>query len=262
MVLLIGELINSSCQQIGKAIANRNDALIRQLARTQIEAGANAIDLNTGDSMEQEEEDLLWLVDIVESELGPDVRLAIDTSNPAVMEAGLKACSGRPVVNSISNEKGKEELIKLAAKAEVDVIGLAMGEHGMPQSAQVRFAEAKALLEKCQKAGLDRKRLYIDVICMPVGSSQDQGRAVLEAVRKTKRELGVKTFAAVSNVSFGLPNRRLLNRTYLAMLLEVGLDGAILDPTDKGIRDTIYAARALTGEDNYCMGYIKHSRGR
>jgi len=260
MQLVVGELINSSRRQVGKAIKNRDDILIRSLARSQIEAGAHAIDLNAGESMGKEEEDLLWLIEVVESELGPDVRLAIDTSNPAVMNAGLKACSGRPIVNSISNEKGKEELIDLAACSETDVIGLAMGEYGMPRSTEDRIAEARALLEKCQKAGLDRERLYVYVICMSVASSQDQGSAVLEAVRRMKRELGVKTFAAVSNVSFGLPNRRLLNQTYLAMLLEAGLDGAILDPTDEGIQDTMYAACALTGEDNYCMGYIKHHK--
>jgi 5-methyltetrahydrofolate--homocysteine methyltransferase len=132
----------------------------------------------------------------------------------------------------------------------------------MPKSAEDRIAEAKALLEKCQEAGLDSERLYIDVICMSVASSQGQGSAVLEAVRRIKRELGVKTFAAVSNVSFGLPNRRLLNRTYLAMLLEAGLDGAILDPTDEGIQNTMYAACALAGQDSYCTGYIKHHKRR
>ncbi len=145
---------------------------------------------------------------------------------------------------------------------EADVIGLAMGEYGMPKSVEDRIVEAKALLEKCRKAGLDREHLYIDVICMSVASGQNQGREVLEAVRRMKHELAVKTFAAVSNVSFGLPDRRLLNRTYLAMLLKADLDGAILDPTDKGIQDTMYAASALTGQDNYCIGYIKHHKRR
>jgi len=260
MVFIIGELINSSRPQVGKAISDKDDALIRMLAKSQIEAGAHAIDLNAGQSVGREEEDLLWLIEVVQAEVGPEVRLAIDTSNPEVMAAGLEACSGSPVLNSISNEKGKETLIELAAQRDVEVIGLALGKHGMPKTAEDRVREARALIEKCKQAGVNLDRLYIDVICMSVGSNPDQGREVLEAVRRTKRELGVKTFAAVSNASFGLPNRRLLNRTCLAMLLEAGLDGAILDPSDKGIRDTIYAACALRGEDSYCIQYIKYHR--
>ncbi len=108
MHLIVGELINSSRRQICKAISDKDDVLIRKLARNQIEAGAHAIDLNAGESIEHEDEELLWLIEVVEAELGPDVRLAIDTSSPGVMEAGLTACSGEPIVNSISNEKGKQ----------------------------------------------------------------------------------------------------------------------------------------------------------
>jgi len=262
MFFIIGELINSTRRTVGKAIAEKNDSLIRRLAHSQVEAGAQVIDLNAGQSLENEVQDLLWLIGVVEDELGKDVRLAIDTSNPEAMEAGLKTCSGRPVINSISNEKGKENLIALAAESEAEVVGLAMGEHGMPKTADDRLEETRALLEKCDRVSLDRDRLYVDMICMSVGSGQEQGTQVLQAVRRAKQELDVKTFAAGSNVSFGLPNRRLLNRTFLAMLVEAGLDGALIDPTDRRIMDTIYASRALLGRDNYCMQYIKQQKRR
>jgi len=262
MFFIVGELINSTRPQVGEAIAEKNDSLIRRLAHSQVEAGAQVIDLNAGQSLENEVQDLLWLIGVVEDELGKDVRLAIDTSNPEAMEAGLKICSGRPVINSISNEKGKENLIALAAESEAEVVGLAMGEHGMPKTADDRLEETRALLEKCDRVSLDRDRLYVDMICMSVGSGQEQGTQVLQAVRRAKQELDVKTFAAGSNVSFGLPNRRLLNRTFLAMLVEAGLDGALIDPTDRRIMDTIYASRALLGRDNYCMQYIKQQKRR
>jgi len=262
MFFIVGELINSTRKTVGKAIAVKNDSLIRELACSQVEAGAHVIDLNAGQSLEGEVQDLLWLIGVVEDELGKDVRLAIDTSNPEAMEAGLKICSGQPVINSISNEKGKENLIALAAESEAEVIGLAMGEHGMPKTADDRVEETRALLAKCDRAGLNRDRLYVDMICMSVGSSPDQGAQVLQAIRRVKRELGVKTFAAGSNVSFGLPNRRLLNRTFLAMLVEAGLDGALIDPTDRRIIETIYASRALLGRDNYCIQYIKQQKRR
>jgi 5-methyltetrahydrofolate--homocysteine methyltransferase len=262
MFFVIGELINSTRSEIAKAIAEKNEALIRRLARAQVEAGAHVIDLNAGQSMENEVSDLQWLIGVVEDELGKDVRLAIDTSNPAAMEAGLKACSTPPVINSISNEKKNARLLELAAESGAEVVGLAMGEHGMPKTADDRVEETHALLEKCDRVGLDHDRLYVDMICMSVGSGPEQGTQVLQAIRRTKRELGVKTFTAVSNVSFGLPNRRLLNRTFLAMLVEAGLDGAIMDPTDKRMMDAIYASRALLGLDNYCMQYIKNQKAK
>ena len=131
-----------------------------------------------------------------------------------------------------------------------------------PNTAADRLEETRVLLEKCDRVGIDRDRLYVDMICMSVGSGPEQGRQVLQAIRQTKAELGVKTFVAVSNISFGLPNRRLLNRTFLAMLIEAGLDGAIMDPTDEKMIDTIYASRALLGLDNYCMQYVKAQKAK
>lgn len=262
MFFVVGELINSTCSEIAKALREKDETLIRRLARAQVEAGAHVIDLNAGQSMENEVSDLRWLIGVVEDELGKDVHLAIDTSNPDAMETGLKACSTPPVINSISNEKKSARLLELAAESGAEVIGLAMGEHAMPKTAEDRLEETRALLEKCDHAGLAAERLYVDMICMSVGSGPKQGTQVLQAIQRTKDELGVRTFTGVSNVSFGLPNRRLLNRTFLAMLIEAGLDGAIMDPTDRRMMDAIYASRALLGVDNYCMQYIKAEKAK
>jgi len=262
MFFIVGELINSTRKPVGQAISKRDVEYIRGLARRQHAAGADVIDLNAGQSMERELADLLWLIDVVEDELGSDVRLAIDTSDPGVMEKAISRCSAPPFINSISNEPAKEALIGIAAGFACEVIGLAMGERGMPKTADDRLAETAALVEKCEKAGVALDRLYIDLVCMSVASSPEQGRELLEAVRRVKIELSVKTLVAVSNVSFGLPNRRLLNRTFLAMLIEAGLDGAILDPTDAEITDILCAALALTGADEFCMNYIQHQRAK
>lgn len=262
MFLIVGELINSTRKRVGQAIVDRDDACIRQLAQRQKAAGADVIDLNAGQSMERELEDLLWLIDVVEDELGPDVRLGIDTSDPSAMEKAIAKCSGAPLMNSISNEPSKLPLIGIAGTCGCDVIGLAMGELGMPKTADDRVKETGALVEKCEKAGVVREKLYVDLICMSVASSPEQGREVLEALRRVRKELSVKPLVAVSNVSFGLPNRRLLNRTYLGMLIEAGLAGAILDPTDPGISETVCASEALLGSDEYCMEYIQHHRAR
>jgi len=255
---IIGELINSSRAQVKEAISRRDEGVIRQLARAQVEAGADALDLNAAESMEQEPDDLRWLVEVVQDELG-EVRLSIDTASPEAMEAGLSACRARPIINSISNEATRRPIIELAARTEAEVIGLPMGQAGMPKTAEERLAEARALVEACEEAGIPRERLLIDVLCMSVGSNPDQGLAALAATRRIK-ELGVRTCAAVSNVSFGLPRRRLLNRTFLAMLVAQGLSAAILDPTDQGMMETLLAAEALTGKDKYCMEYIRYHR--
>ena len=262
MFLVVGELINSTRKRVGQAIADHDDAYVRRLARRQHEAGADVIDLNAGQSMDRELEDLLWLIEVVEDELGGEARLGIDTAAPDVMEKAIAKCSGPPLMNSISNEASKRPLIEMAGECGCDVIGLAMGEAGMPKTADDRVRETAALVEKCETAGIESERLYVDLICMSVASSPEQGRAVLEAVRRVKKELSVKALVAVSNVSFGLPNRRLLNRAFLSMLIEAGLAGAILDPTDEGIAETICAARALLGMDEYCMDYIKRHRAR
>ena len=255
---IIGELINSSRPQVKEAISRKDEGVIRKLARAQVEAGADALDLNAAESMEREPDDLRWLVEVVQDELG-EVRFSIDTANPEAMEAGLSACRARPIINSISNEATRRPIIKLAARTEAEVIGLPMGQAGMPKTAEERLAEARALIDACEEAGIPRERLLIDVLCMSVGSNPDQGLAALAATRKIK-ELGVRTCAAVSNVSFGLPRRKLLNRTYLAMLAASGVDAVILDPTDQGMMETLLAAEALTGKDKYCMEYIRYQR--
>jgi cobalamin-dependent methionine synthase I len=260
MFTIVGELINSTRKRVGGAIAGRDEAYIRHLARQQSEAGADVIDLNAGHSMARELGDLLWLIEVVEDELGPDVRLGIDTSDPDVMEKAIRECSASPLMNSISNEPSKAPLIGIAADCGCDVVGLAMGERGMPRTADDRVRETAAIVEKCDVAGVTREKLYVDLICMSVASSPEQGRELLEAIRRVKAGIDVKSLVAVSNVSFGLPNRRLLNRTFLSMLIEAGLAGAILDPTDTRIVGAVCATRALLGSDEFCMDYIRHHR--
>jgi 5-methyltetrahydrofolate--homocysteine methyltransferase len=263
---IIGELINSSRAQVKEAINQRDEGVIRRLARVQVQAGADALDLNAAESMEREPDDLRWLVKVAQDELG-EVRLSIDTASPKAMEAGISACRARPIINSISNESSRRPIIELAARREAEVIGLPMGLSGMPNTAEDRLSEAHALLAACEQAGSPKENLLIDVLCMSVGSNPDQGLAALEAVRLIRAGHalplhGVRTCAAVSNVSFGLPGRKLLNRSYLAMLVAAGVDAVIIDPTDRGMRETLLSAEALTGKDKYCMEYIRYHRKR
>ncbi len=267
-VLIIGELLNSTRRGVREALRRRDEGVIRRLARAQVEAGAAVLDVNAAASVDRELEDLEWMIRVVQAELGEGVRLAIDSPNPEAIELGLSLCQGgpgpRPMINSINNDpKLQERLIPLAKEFDAEVIALAMGPGRLPKTAEERLREAERLLEALEAAGIEPERVYIDPLVMAIGTDQEQGRAVLEAVRGIKERwgaLGVKTCVGLSNVSFGLPRRSLINRAFLAMLLAAGLDAALLDPTDRELMDTLRASEALVGLDPYCLRYIKHMR--
>lgn len=264
-MLIIGELLNSTRKKVKQALQNRDEATIRRLARDQVEAGADVLDVNTATSMEREAEDMKWAIGLIYDEVGEEVRLAIDSPNPETMAAGLALCQARPMINSISNKpQQKETLIPLIKKYDAEVIGLLMGgKGGMPKTKEGRLEEAGQLIESLEAGGVNLERLYIDPLVMSIGSNQEQALAAIETVRAIKErwgDTGVKTTSGLSNVSFGLPGRKIINRTFLAMLLAAGLDAALIDPTDEGTMDILRASEALTGKDGYCLGYIKHMR--
>ena len=259
MFLTIGELINSTRDEVKQALKEKDENLIRKLARDQAETGADVIDLNAGESMEDEQKDMDWLIDLVEDEI-EDVRICIDTPDPEVLEFALEKVENKPVINSISNESDKKQAREVASGFDAEIIGLAMGEEGMPETVDDRLNETEALLKKCDKLGIDKDNLYIDVIAMTIGSNQEQGQYVIDSVRQIKEEFDVKTNIGLSNMSFGLPDRPLINRTVFAMLLEAGLDAALIDPTDKAMMDTLKAAEALLGVDKNCLNYLKYQR--
>jgi len=267
-MLIIGELLNSTRREVKEALQSRDEATIRRLAREQVEAGADVLDINTATSMEREIEDLEWVISLIYDEVGEGIRLSIDSPNPEAIATGLALCKTRPMINSINNDpKLQEHLIPLIKEHEADVIGLAMGGKGkgMPKTKEDRLKEAEQLITALQNSGIDLSRLYIDPLVMTIGSDQEQARVVIETVRSIKERwgaLGVKSSVGLSNVSFGLPRRSVINRAFLAMLLLAGLDAALINPTDKGIMEILRASEALLGIDAYCMQYIKYMRGK
>ncbi len=266
-MLIIGELLNSTRKKVKQALQERDEATIRRLARDQVEAGADVLDVNTATGMERETSDMEWVIGLIYDEIGEGVRLAIDSPNPAAMAKGLELCKARPMINSINNEaKLQEQLAPLLKEYGPDIIGLTMGgKGGMPQTKEDRLAEAEQLINFLQASGVDLARLYIDPLAMSIGSNQEQAMAVIETVRTIKErwgDRGVKTSSGLSNVSFGLPGRKIINRAFLAMLLAAGLDAALIDPTDERLMDILKASEALTGEDSYCLGYIRYMRDK
>lgn len=265
-MIVLGELINSTRKSVQKALAEKDEATIRRLAREQLEAGADIIDVNTATSMEKEIDDMKWVIGLVYDEVGEDVRVAIDTPNPKAMAAGLKLCKARPLLNSVNNDPRQKELIDIAKGSEGDIVGLPMGgKTAMPKTVEERLEETDILVCTLEQAGIDLNRLYVDTIVMTIGSNQEQGRAVINATREVKRRFGdkgVKTSVGLSNVSFGLPKRTLLNQAFLAMLLEAGLDMAVIDPRDEGMMDILRASEAIIGTDQNCLKYMRHVRSK
>lgn len=258
-MLIVGEKINATTKAVGSAIARRDAAFIQQLAIQQVEAGAAMLDVNAGIAHRDEAELMEWLVRTVQGVV--DVSLCIDSTSPAAIERGLAVHRGRALVSSVSGERGRVEgILPLAKEHGAAAVGLAVGSGGMPSSAADRLKVAAALVEAATGYGIPLEDIYIDPAVLPASLDGKAVSEVLQAIRDIKSTLGAKVILGLSNASFGLPNRRLLNRTFLAMAMAAGLDAAILDPTDAALMATLKAAEALLGRDEYCLAYIRAHR--
>lgn len=259
-MLIIGERINATRKSIKQALAERDSAMIRSEARDQAGAGADFIDVNGGTTPDEELDNLIWLCEEVRAEV--DAPLCIDSASAAVIAEGLQRAGPGAMVNSISMEKGRyEQIMPLVKEHGAGVVALAMDDSGIPRTAADRLRVVERTVEEARKHGVPLESVYIDPLVMALSADTGSGLLVIEVLKGIKeRWPGLRTTCGLSNISFGLPNRRLVNRTFLAMLLAHGLDSAIVDPLDRGLMSTVHAGRALTGTDDFCMGYLKAYR--
>jgi len=265
-MLVIGELINSTRDEVKQALKDKDESIIRGLARAQVEAGADVLDVNTATSRKRELEDMEWVINLIYDELNEQIRLCIDSPNPEAVKHGLSLCKTSPMINSINNDKElQRSLIPLIIEYSAEFIGLPMGGRGMPRAVDDRMKEVEMLISTLQGAGIPLDRLYIDPMVMTIGSNPEQAEAVRATIQKIKERWekdGVKTSVGLSNISFGLPHRTIVNQAFLVLLLDAGLDAALIDPTDQGMMDILYGADAVLENDPYCLNYIKHMRKR
>jgi len=261
-MLIVGERINSSRKRIREAIAARDAEFIQQEARQQDQAGADLIDVNCGTFIGQEVACMEWLVETIQEVTRKP--LCLDSPDPETVQAALRwHRNGQPMVNSISNEADRlQKLAPLVRDAGALVVGLCVGRTGaMPRTAADRLEEASALIEGLTGFGVPLEHIYIDPVVCPVANDTQAAVAVMEAIRGIKAKYpGVRTICGLSNVSFGLPLRHLLNQNFLVLCMAAGLDGVILDPLDKRIMSNVWAAEALLGRDEFCMGYVMANR--
>jgi len=261
-MLIIGERINTSRKAIEEAVEKKDAKVIQDEAKVQVEAGAQMLEVNCGTRINTEPEDMAWLVKTMQEVVeGP---LSIDSPNPKAIEAGLAVHKGRAIVNSITAESERAGVIlPLVKKYNSQLVALLMDERGMPKTSEERLTIAKKIMGLVTEYGIKEEDLYLDPLVRPVSTESEQVGEVLKTIRSIRSLGRVKSIVGLSNISFGLPKRSLINRTFLALALEAGLDAAIIDPTDPQMIATLKASNALLGKDEYCLEYIAaHREGK
>ena len=232
-------------------------------ALAQVAAGALVLDVNAGvtavDPNVTEPPLMAKTVELVQSLV--DVPLSIDSSVPAALAAGLAVAKGRPLVNSVTGEEDRlETILPLVKKYDVPVVAISNDETGISYDPDVRFAVAKKIVERAADHGIKACDIVVDPLVMPIGALNTAGAQVFRLVRRLREELKVNTTCGASNISFGIPNRRVMNAHFLSMAAAMGMTSAIMNPLHKEDMDAIRAANTLNGFDPDCMAWLRANR--
>lgn len=255
--IIIGERINPTGRKaLSQEIREGKTALIRKEAKGQVEAGASLLDLNIGLPDIDEPSFMKKAVFAVNENV--TVPVVLDSSNPKALEEGLKAVDGKALINSVNGkEDSLSNILPLAKRYGASVIGLTLDEEGIPPTAQGRVKIAERILERILAYGLQKEDLIIDCLALTVSASPEGAMETLKAIREVKERLGLSTILGVSNVSFGLPRREVINSSFLSMAFAAGLDMAIINPYNEMVMDAYYASMLLKGFDPGAERYIK-----
>jgi 5-methyltetrahydrofolate corrinoid/iron sulfur protein methyltransferase len=259
-MIIIGEKINGTRKAVALAIRERNADFIRNLAKSQGEAGSAFLDVNAGTAPEREPEDMAWLVTTIQE--GCDVPLSLDSANPRALRAGLELVKNPPIINSVSGERPRiEGVLPLALEYKTSLILLALDDAGIPGTADGRMKIVDRLVGLATAGGLAEEKLYIDPLVTAISTGTDSALITFETIRKIRLSYPrAHITSGLSNISFGMPLRSLINRTFMAMAVHAGLDSAIADPNDRGLIETMTAAEMLIGKDRYCQNFNRAFR--
>ncbi len=260
-IRIIGERINPTGKKLLKeALKGKDLSYIENEAIAQVKAGAEILDINVGLPEIDELEMMLHVIKRLSSVV--TAPLQIDSADPRVIEAAARYYNGRPIINSVNGKKeNMEAIFPIVKKYGACVIALTLDEKGLPRDAEERLAIAERIITTAESYGIGRERILVDCLTLTVSAQQNAGRDTLEAIRRVKKQFGVKTTLGASNISFGLPERKLLNRTFLAMALEAGLDAPITDPLVPEYVDTVRSFEALSCRDIESKDYIRFYGG-
>ncbi|MFZ2362752.1 MAG: dihydropteroate synthase [Anaerolineae bacterium] len=258
--VVIGERINPTGRKaLAAEMAAGDFSRVIADAKAQVEAGAHVLDVNSGVPLTDEAEIMAEAIRLVQATV--DVPVCIDSSVLAALAAGLKAATGKPLVNSVTGEEERlEAVLPLVAERGAAVIAISNDETGISYDPRERFKIAKKIVERAESYGIPRADVLIDPLAMPVGAVQGAGNHLFQIVRMVREELGCNTICGASNISFGLPNRKTLNATFVAMAIAAGLPCAITNPLEAEIMAAIRAADVMMGYDENCAAWILSQR--
>ncbi|SFB01877.1 5-methyltetrahydrofolate--homocysteine methyltransferase [Acetitomaculum ruminis DSM 5522] len=259
-MIVIGEKINGSIPSVGKAIAEKNEELIKDLARKQTEANSTYIDVCASVEEDIEVETMKWLLDLVQGVT--DTPIAVDSPSPDVIVKCLPFCKKEGLVNSVSMEGDKvDKIFPVIADTNWEVVALLCDDTGIPQTAEKRLSVFADLMKKAEEYHIDPSRIHIDPLIEMLCTSEDGIKMVVDVMTEIKRQYPtIHITGAVSNISFNLPARRIVNMAFTVLAMNSGLDSAIFDPLNADLMGLIYATEALLGQDDYCMEYISAYR--
>lgn len=255
-MIIIGERINSSRKQISQAVLSNDASLIQKEAQDQVNAGVDYIDVNAGGFLGEEAARLEWLIEVIQEVTS--VPLCIDSPDPGVIRHVLPLVRNNPMINSITLEPARlQGMLPLAVEYKTKVIALCQAENSIAEKTEAKVKMAEQLVENLTVAGIPLDHIYVDPLVYPLSTDHNSALSTLNAIRQIMSTFpGVHTTCGLTNVSYGLPNRKLINRTFMVAAVACGLDSAILDPTDKLLYGSLMAAFMVVGKDEFSMKYI------
>ena len=257
---IIGEKINGTRKQVGKAIAERDAAFIQNLARKQVEGGAHWLDINAGTHPDREPDDLVWLIHLVQDVT--EAPVCLDSANPNALRIAMKEVKRAPMINSISGEPDRlTNVLPIVAEFGCEVIALCMDDKGIPATTEARLDVIRKVFEETRRAGVSDEKMYVDPLVMTISTNTEAAGITFNTMRAVHAEFPQAHISCgLSNVSFGLPVRALINRTFLVLALDAGMDTAIIDPNDRELKAALLATDLLLGQDKHCLKYTRAYR--
>ncbi len=253
---VIGERINTTLKRVQAAVENKDAAYIQEDVKKQEASGATYIDVNAGARIGHEKEDMQWLLGVIQK--ATTLPLCLDSPDPAILEMAYGMVEKTPMVNSISLESDRmNAMIPFLKGKECRIIALCMDDTGMPKSSEDIIGRAKTIVEALEAIGMKREDIFVDPLIQPMSVDGNNGVMVMDAVKAITRDLkGVHATGGLSNISYGLPQRKIINRSFLLMMMANGFDSAIMDPLDKDIMAALKTGEMLAGHDDYCGNFL------